>query len=112
MLVTTVEADTGVPPVFSVYQPAKDKEGKFRIGVAESDSPVGPFKPQENFIEGSYSIDPAVLVDDDGRIYCYNGGLWGGQLEMWQSGSFDPDAHRPEDVGYKIRELNERVLMA
>ncbi len=76
--------------------PAKDKEDKFRIGVAESDSPVGPFKPQENFIEGSYSIDPAVLVDDDGRIYCYNGGLWGGQLEMWQSGSFNPDEPRPE----------------
>ena len=76
--------------------PAKDKEGKFRIGVAESDSPVGPFKPQENFIEGSYSIDPAVLLDDDGRIYCYNGGLWGGQLEMWITGKFDPDTPRPE----------------
>ena len=76
--------------------PAKDKDLRFRIGVAESDSPVGPFKPQENYIEGSYSIDPAVLVDDDGRIYCYNGGLWGGQLEMWQSGSFNPDEPRPE----------------
>ena len=76
--------------------PAKDKDGIFRIGVAESDSPVGPFKPQSDYIKGSFSIDPAVLVDDDGRIYCYNGGLWGGQLEMWQSGSFDRDAHRPE----------------
>ena len=62
--------------------PAKDKNEIFRIGVAESDSPVGPFKPQDNFIEGSYSIDPAVLLDDDGKIWCYNGGLWGGQLEM------------------------------
>ena len=35
-------------------------------------------------------------MDDDDRTYCYYGGLWGGQLEMWQSGSFDPDAHRPE----------------
>ena len=76
--------------------PAKDKQDIFRIGVAESDSPVGPFKPQENYIQGSYSIDPAVLKDDDGRIWCYNGGLWGGQLEMWQSGSFNPDEHRPE----------------
>ena len=76
--------------------PAKDKDDIFRIGVAESDSPVGPFKPQENYIQGSYSIDPAVLLDDDGRIWCYNGGLWGGQLEMWQSGSFNPNERRPE----------------
>lgn len=76
--------------------PAKDKEGIFRIGVAESDSPTGPFKSQDNFIEGSYSIDPAVFHDDDGRIYCYYGGLWGGQLEMWQSGSFNKDEKRPE----------------
>lgn len=76
--------------------PAKDKDGIFRIGVAESDSPTGPFKPQENYIQGSFSIDPALLLDDDGRTYCYFGGLWGGQLEMWQSGSFDKNAHRPE----------------
>lgn len=75
--------------------PAKDKDDIFRIGVAESDSPVGPFKPQENFIRGSYSIDPAVFMDDDGRTYCYYGGLWGGQLEMWQSGSFNRDERRP-----------------
>ena len=76
--------------------PAKDQEGIFRIGVAVSDSPVGPFSPQDNYIKGSYSIDPAVFVDDDGSIYCYIGGLWGGQLEMWQSGSFNPEEHRPE----------------
>ena len=72
--------------------PARDKDGRFRIGVAESESPVGPFKPQENYIEGSYSIDPAVLKDDDGKIYCYYGGLWGGQLEKWQTGEFDESA--------------------
>ena len=93
--------------------PAKDKNEIFRIGVAESDSPVGPFKPQENFIEGSYSIDPAVFVDDDGKIYCYNGGLWGGQLEMWQSGSFNPDEHRPEGdepaLGPLVAQFNETI---
>ncbi len=90
--------------------PAKDKNEIFRIGVAESDSPVGPFKPQENYIEGSYSIDPAVLLDDDGRIWCYNGGLWGGQLEMWQTGSFDPGTPRPEGdekaLGPLVAEFN------
>ena len=76
--------------------PAKDKEGIFRLGVASSDSPTGPFKPQDTPIKGSYSIDPAVLLDDDGRIYCYYGGLWGGQLEMWQSGTFNPEERRPQ----------------
>lgn len=76
--------------------PAKDQDGIFRIGVAESDRPEGPFTPQENFIEGSYSIDPGLLTDDDGSIYVYYGGLWGGQLEMWQTGSFDPQTPRPE----------------
>ncbi|MCR4590527.1 MAG: glycoside hydrolase family 43 protein [Lachnospiraceae bacterium] len=75
--------------------PAKDKDDIFRIGVAESESPAGPFRPQQNYIEGSYSIDPAVFSDDDGRVYCYYGGLWGGQLEMWQSGSFNRDEKRP-----------------
>ena len=93
--------------------PAKDKDGIFRIGVASSDSPVGPFTPQENFIEGSFSIDPAVFIDDDDRIYCYNGGLWGGQLEMWQSGSFDKDAHRPEGdekaIGPVFAEFNRTL---
>ena len=90
--------------------PAKDQEGIFRIGVAVSDSPVGPFSPQDNYIKGSYSIDPAVFVDDDGRIYCYNGGLWGGQLEMWQSGSFNPEEHRPEGEEPALGPLYAEVL--
>ena len=91
--------------------PAKDKDGIFRIGVASSDSPVGPFDPRENYIEGSYSVDPAVLSDDDGRTYLYYGGLWGGQLEMWQSGSFNKDERRPEGderaLGPMFAEFND-----
>ena len=71
--------------------PARDKEGLFRLGVAVSDSPVGPFKAEPNYIEGSYSIDPAVLKDDDGKVYCYYGGLWGGQLDKWKTGKFNPN---------------------
>ena len=77
---------------YYLFFPARDKDEIFRLGVAVSDSPTGPFKPEENCIEGSYSIDPAVLVDDDGKVIVYYGGLWGGQLEKWQSGKFDPDA--------------------
>jgi len=70
------------------YFPAKDKEDIFRIGVAVGERPEGPFKAEPDYIPGSFSIDPAVFVDDDGKAYMYFGGLWGGQLEKWQTGSF------------------------
>ena len=67
---------------YYLYFPAKDRSGRFRIGVAVGDSPAGPFRPQPRPIGGSYSIDPAVFRDDtDGSYYMYFGGLWGGQLE-------------------------------
>lgn len=71
------------------YFPAKDKEGVFRIGVATSKSPAGPFKPEAKPIEGSYSIDPAVFTDTDGKTYMYFGGIWGGQLQRWHTGTYD-----------------------
>ena len=79
---------------YYLYFPARDKEGNFRLGVAESDSPVGPFTPDDNYIPGSYSVDPAVMVEGD-EAYIYYGGLWGGQLEKWQTGEFVPDAVGP-----------------
>ena len=45
---------------YYLYFPARDKDGIFRIGVAVSDKPEGPFAPEDNYIEGSYSIDPAT----------------------------------------------------
>jgi hypothetical protein len=70
---------------FYLFFPARDHEGIFRIGVAVSDKPEGPFVPQSNFLEGSYSIDPAVFVDEEagGEAYLYIGGIWGGQLQCW-----------------------------
>jgi hypothetical protein len=88
---------------YYLFFPAKDYQGIFRIGVAVSDSPTGPFKAQPHPIQGSYSIDPAVFKDDDGNYYMYFGGIWGGQLQRWRSGRFDstspesPVAHLPED---------------
>ena len=80
---------------YYLYFPAKDRSGVFHIGVAVSDSPIGPFKAEENYIENSMSIDPAILADDDGRFYMYNGGLWGGQLERWQTGIY---TETPEEI--------------
>lgn len=79
------------------YFPARDYDGIFRIGVATSSSPTGPFTPQSAPISSSFSIDPAVFVDDDGQAYLYFGGLWGGQLEKWQTGKFDENGIEPAD---------------
>ena len=56
---------------FYLFFPAKDYDGIFRIGVAISDSPIGPFKAEPNAIKGSFSIDPAVFKDDDNSYYMY-----------------------------------------
>lgn len=69
---------------YYLYFPVKDQEDVFRIGVAISDQPDGPFVPQDAPISGSYSIDPAVFCDDDGAYYMYFGGLWGGQLSTYR----------------------------
>ncbi len=56
--------------------PDGPKEGMgFRIGVATSDSPVGPFTPEARPIDGVMGIDPCVLIDDDGTSYLYWSGM-------------------------------------
>jgi beta-xylosidase len=82
---------------YFLYFPAKDAEGVFRIGVATSSSPSGPFTPEAQPIAGSYSIDPAVFVDDAGQAIMYFGGLWGGQLQNWETGAFVPDKWEPTE---------------
>lgn len=74
------------------YFPAKTAEGLFRIGVAVGDQPEGPFTPDPEPIPGTYSIDPALLADDDGAHYLYFGGIWGGQLHKYRDDRYD-DAH-------------------
>jgi hypothetical protein len=78
---------------YFLYFPAKDKQDVFRIGVAVSGKPEGPFTAEPTPIENSFSIDPAVFADSDGRHYMYFGGIWGGQLQRWASGSY-----KKEDV--------------
>ena len=79
---------------YYLYFPAKDKEDIFRIGVAVSKSPDGPFTAEESYIPGSFSIDPAVFVEGD-KGYMFFGGLSGGQLERWQTGTYDLSAKQP-----------------
>ena len=81
--------------VYFLYFPARDSNGIFRIGAAVSPLPEGPFTPDPEPIAGSYSIDPCSFVDEDGQAYLYFGGLWGGQLQCWESGQFDPGGKEP-----------------
>ncbi len=84
---------------YYLYFPARDHTGIFRIGVAVGSAPEGPFTPEPEPIAGSYSIDPCSFVDADGQAYLYFGGIWGGQLQCWQSGKFDPVGREPVGAG-------------
>jgi len=57
--------------------PAKDPTyGRgFVIGVAISDNPYGPFKPESTPIKNAQGIDPNVFIDKDGQAYLY----WSGR---------------------------------
>jgi beta-xylosidase len=96
--------------LYFLYFPARDKDGVFRIGVAVSDKPEGPFKAEPEPIRGTFSIDPCCLVDDDGRAWLIWGGIWGGQLQKWRNGTFNPDgrepAHDEPALGPRIAELS------
>lgn len=74
---------------YYLYFPVKDKNDIFRIGVATSKSPVGPFKAEPLPIKGSYSIDPCIFKDKSGDYYLYFGGIWGGQLQRWDNNKYD-----------------------
>ena len=85
---------------FYLYFPTKDKDDIFRIGVAVSDKPEGPFRSKKTAIEGSYSMDPSVFKDDDGSYYMYFGGIWGGQLQRWdENNNYAPSGCETQDNG-------------
>jgi hypothetical protein len=96
------------------YFPARDKEGVFRIGVASSVSPTGPFSAEPDYIQGTFSIDPAVFEDDDGSYYLYFGGLWGGQLQNWYNGQFNKEDKYPNNdqpaLPAKVAKLSANML--
>lgn len=96
---------------YYLFFPAKDKSDIFRIGVATSQSPAGPFTARPEPIAGSFSIDPCSFVDDDGQAYLYFGGIWGGQLQRWQTGKYDPATPYPAAdqpaISPRVAKLNE-----
>lgn len=99
---------------YYMYFPLKDQNDIFRIGVAIADSPEGPFIPQPDPMKGSYSIDPAVLKDDDGQYYMYFGGLWGGQLQRYRDNKAleCADLGQPDDdaIPPRVVKLSDDML--
>ena len=95
---------------YYLYFPAKDKQDVFRIGVATSNKPEGPFKAEPTPIPNSYSMDPAVFKDDNGTYYMYFGGIWGGQLQRWNNNQYDSTRgnHKPDEQAAlpRIAKLN------
>jgi hypothetical protein len=81
---------------YYLYFPVKDKTDVFHIGVAVSKNPAGPFKAQPKPRAGSFSIDPAVFKDEDGSVYMYFGGIWGGQLQRWKNGKYDANGSKTD----------------
>ncbi|OQP57339.1 glycoside hydrolase family 43 protein [Niastella populi] len=88
---------------YYLYFPVKDKQDVFRIGVATSKTPEGPFTAEKEPIKGSYSIDPCVFKDDDGSYYMYFGGIWGGQLQRWNNNKYDSAG--------KLRQPDEQAIL-
>ncbi len=99
---------------YFLYFPVKDKQDIFHIGVGTSDSPIGPFKAEATPIEGSFSIDPAVFKDSDGSHYMYFGGIWGGQLQRWATGTYNAaDTYPANDqaaLAPKVAKLKDNML--
>ncbi len=59
---------------YYMFYSGRNSEGSMRIGVAVCDKPDGLFQNLENeplFDLGYSSIDPNVLIDDDGAKYLY-----------------------------------------
>ena len=99
---------------YYLYFPVKDKIDIFRIGVATSDKPEGPFVPEPYPIIGSYSIDPAIFEDEGGKHFIYFGGLWGGQLQRYRNNKAQECGEEPADnepaLCAKVALLSDDIL--
>ena len=98
---------------YYMYFPLKDQNDIFRIGVAISDKPEGPFIPQPDPMRGSYSIDPAIFQEGE-NYYMYFGGLWGGQLQRYRNNKALECAEFPADnepsIPGRVARLSDDML--
>ena len=99
--VTLVTDSTGKK---TYYLFPNDQTGSRNGLIAKSDRPDGPFevcnwsKDDPNQVDGVLQFDPAVFVDDDGRVY----GYWG--FERSYAAEFDPETMATVKPGTQIVE--------
>ena len=99
--VTLVTDSTGKK---TYYLFPNDQTGARNGLIAKSDRPDGPFevcnwsKDNPNQVDGVLQFDPAVFVDDDGRVY----GYWG--FERSYAAEFDPKTMATVKPGTEIVE--------
>ena len=99
--VTLVTDSTGKK---TYYLFPNDQTGVRNGLIAKSDRPDGPFevcnwsKDDPNQVDGVLQFDPAVFVDDDGRVY----GYWG--FERSYAAEFDPETMATVKPGTQIVE--------
>ena len=99
--VTLVTDSTGKK---TYYLFPNDQTGMRNGLIAKSDRPDGPFEvcnwsaDDPNKVDGVLQFDPAVFVDDDGRVY----GYWG--FERSYAAEFDPATMATVKPGTKIVE--------
>ena len=97
--VTLVTDSTGKK---TYYLFPNDQTGGRNSLIAKSDRPNGPFEvcnwnaDDPNKVDGIYGFDPAVFVDDDGRMY----GYWG--FEHSYAAEIDPTTMCTVKPGTKI----------
>ena len=58
---------------YYLYFPSMNKDMEWKIGVATSKTPQGPFVAEPTYMEGTSGIDPMCFIDDDGQAYLYFG---------------------------------------
>ena len=98
----TLVTDTNGKKTYYLFP--NDQTGGRNGLIAKSDRPDGPFevcnwsKDNPNLVDGVLQFDPAVFVDDDGRVY----GYWG--FERSYAAEFDPQTMATVKPGTKIVE--------
>ena len=88
------------------YLYPNDQEGGRNGLVAKSDRPDGPFevcnwsKDNPNTTDGVLAFDPAVFVDDDGKVYGYwgFGRAFAAELDPTTMATVKPDTKIVEDI--------------
>jgi beta-xylosidase len=90
---------------------AFNNEWQWRIGVATSNVPEGPFTDIGHFIEGTDDYHPECFIDDDGAAYLY----WGGGQPVPKVARLSDNmielAEEPRTIDYGADNFGEAAFM-